>query len=177
MLKGLITNPYQPQIQGTFKQGSFWIATDGFTCLYFNKKPNIPTCQGVDADLLHYLDIPVSARLQHVPDIDFMVGVKNKSHTNKRSPFPYELDKSIGLFVNPYYMLRIMKLLPDVTSIFYTSPSSPIVFVGFGDDYGMLLPVKHGFNSPYINHEGELINPNLGEEIIKEENDAILSRR
>ncbi len=172
MLKGIITNPNHPELQGTFKQDKFWIVTDTYSCLYLTKKPNLPVCQGVDKNLLEYLDIPVSAKEQRLPDIDFMIGVQNKASCKRKHILPYELDAKMGLYVNPRFVVRIMKILPDVTSIFYTSPNSPIVFVGFCDDYGMLLPVKHGFNSPYINHEGELINPNLGEEIIKEEDEC-----
>lgn len=172
MLKGLITNPDHPELQGTFKQGSFWIVTDGMTCLYLNKKPNLPTCQGVDVDLAHYLDIPVSAKSQRVPDIDFMVKVRNVSGKNTRRPFPYELDKEVNLFVNPYYMLRIMKILPGAMRMFYTTRVKPIVFVGDDNNYAILNPIRYNGNSPYINHEGELINPNLGEEIIKEEDEC-----
>ena len=172
MLKGIITNPDHPELQGTFKQGNFWIVTDGFSCFYFSKKPNLPNCQGVDKDLLQYLDIPVSAKTQKVPDIDFMVRIKNISNGNKRRPFPYELDKDVNLFVNPYYMLRIMKILPGAMRMFYSTRVKPVIFVGDDDNYALLNSIRHDGNSPYINHEGELINPNLGEEIIKEEDEC-----
>lgn len=172
MLKGIITNPDHPELQGTFKQGSFWIVTDGFSCFYFSKKPNLPNCQGVDKDLLQYLDIPASAKTQRVPDIDFMVRIKNIPNGNKRRPFPYELDKDVNLFVNPYYMLRIMKILPSAMRMFYSTRVKPVVFVGDDDNYALLNPIRYAGISPYINHEGELINPNLGEEIIKEEDEC-----
>lgn len=172
MLKGLITNPNHPELQGTFKQGKFWIVTDGISCFYFTKKPNLPESQGVDKDLLQYFDAPVSAKMQRVPDIDFMVKVRNISGKNTRRPFPYELDKSIYLFVNPYYMLRIMKLLPGAMRMFYTTRLKPIIFMDEDGNYAVLNPIRHDGNAPYINHEGELINPNLGEEIIKEEDEC-----
>ena len=164
MLKGIIKNPDLPQLQGTFKQGNYWIVTDRISVFYLSKKPNLPECQGVDRDLLQLLDIPASAKTQKLPEIDFMVDIKNKSHENQRKPFPYEIDKDVELFVNPYYMLRIMKILPGVNRIFYTTWTKPILFTGDDNNYALLYAIRFNKNLPYINHEGELITPDLGEE-------------
>ena len=101
-----------------------------------------------------------------------MVGVQNKASCERKHILPYELDAKAKLFINPKFMVRMMKVLPDVNTAIYTTPKKPIVFYGLGDDYGVVFPMIHSDNSPYINHEGELINPNLGEEIIKEEDEC-----
>ena len=172
MLKGIITNPDHPELQGTFKQGSFWIATDRMSIFYLKKKPNLPICQGCDQNLVDLLDTPLSAREIKLPSIDFMVGVQNKASCERKHILPYELDAKAKVFINSKFMVRMMKVLPDVTVAICTTSKKPIVFHGFGDDYGVIFPMIHSDNSPYINHEGELINPNLGEEIIKEEDEC-----
>ena len=172
MLKGIITNPNRPELQGVFKQGDFWIATDRMSIFYLKKKPNLPICQGCDQNLVDLLDTPLSAREIKLPSIDFMVGVQNKASCERKHILPYELDAKAKVFISPKFMVRMMKVLPDVTVAICTTPKKPIVFYGFGDDYGVIFPMMHSDNSPYINHEGELINPNLGEEIIKEEDEC-----
>ena len=172
ILKGLITNPDHPEFQGIFKQGDFWIATDRMSIFYLKKKPNLPICQGCDQNLVDLLDTPLSAREIKLPSIDFMVGVQNKASCERKHILPYELDAKAKVFINPKFMVRMMKVLPDVNTAIYTTSKKPIVFCGFDDGYGVIFPMIHSDNSPYINHEGELINPNLGEEIIKEEDEC-----
>ena len=69
-------------------------------------------------------------------------------------------------------MLRTMKILPGATRMFYSTQVKPVIFIGDDDNYALLNPIRYDGISPYINHEGELINPNLGEEIIKEEDEC-----
>ncbi len=172
MLKGLITNPNQPQFQGTFKQGNYWIVTDGFTCLYFKGKPDLPICQGVDTNMFQFIDLPVSVKSKLLPDIKFVAEVKKLSGTNKRKSFPYEIDSTTHVRVNPAFLWRMMKLLPKAQRVFYTTRNKQIVIMDGDDNYGMLMPIRYDENAPYINEQGELINPNLGEEIIKEEDEC-----
>lgn len=172
MLKGLITNPNQPQFQGTFKQGKYWIVTDMFTCLFLKEKPPLPTCQGVDKDMFQFIDLPVSAKSKLLPDIKFIAEVKKLSGKNSRKPFAYEIDSTAHVRVNPAYLWRMMKLLPKAKRVFYTTRNKQIVTMDDEENYGMLMPIRYDKNAPYINEQGELINPNLGEEIIKEEDEC-----
>ena len=169
MLNRLVENTTASQFQGTFKQDEYWIVTDNFICLYLKEKPDLPICQGVDINMFQFIDLSSSAKTKRLPDIDFVEKVKKLSSASSREPFSYEIDTDTHVRVNPCYLWQMMKILPNARNMFYTVCNKQIVIMDDEGNYGMLMPIRYDKNAIYINEQGELINPNLGEEIKQEE--------
>ena len=169
MLNRLVKNTPASQLQGTFKQGEYWIVTDTFICLYLKEKPDLPICQGVDTNMFRFIDLPSCAKTKRLPDIDFVKKVKKLSSASGCQHFSYEIDTDTHVRVNPCYLWQMMKILPNARNMFYTVCNKQIVVMDDEGNYGMLVPIRYDKNAIYINEQGELINPNLGEEIKQEE--------
>lgn len=144
----------KPILEGMFtnqnKGGStLYCVCDGYAAVRFKDRPLLPEIDskyhGQEMNLDGIVKKPDGGKEIDLPDIgELKVYIKThkikKTKTTKTGFEPYLLNKEIGLWVNPQYLLNVMECLPGCKA-YATNAVSGVYMEGKNGD-GLVLPVR-----------------------------------
>lgn len=120
--------------------GTVWCVCDGYRAVRF--KDELPLEKAEDTTGAGWFDLrKIMVKPYNSKKIDTLDLTELKLFVQTNKVKYYKIDEELGIFVNPNYLIDMLKCLPNA-KVYVVSQLSPIYFEADNGD-GILLPVRN----------------------------------
>lgn len=129
------------KLNGTFQSGDMWAVCDTYRFIRSKNRPqDIPECMGVNIDALVH-DEYRQGEIVYLPTVS-EIKEHIKAHGFTRVRKPGQIEALPGWWCNPFYLLDMVKAMPDAVYYKPKNSCSPL-YCEAEDGDALLCPVRH----------------------------------